>query len=446
MVGRDLDQLYPRTERSLGEPLLNVADWSVGSPLARGRMRVREVSFSVRAGEIVGVFGLIGSGASDLARSLFGAHSGRVSGRVEVRGRPVRLSSPRRARAAGLAYLPSDRKRDSLVRGMTIAANLTLAALGDFSPFGLIDRRRELRSVVEQVRALQVKCTSAEQLVDDLSGGNQQKVAAGKWMLSAPDVVVVEEPTRGVDVGAKVEIYNLLNGIAGSGRAILLVSTDLPEVLGISDRVMAMRRTHCRRMAARRSERQGGDDPGSWSTRGGSCMTDKPIAAPEALAGERDADRPTLLSGAQIRSFTMIGVLIAIWLVFHALTNGIFLTPRNLTNLSGQVAITAILACGIVMVIVPAYIDLSIGATVSFCAVIAAMTSSKFGFSAPVAIAATLAVGALMGAWHGVWVAVLRVPAFIVTLASLLAVRGYRSGHHQQRDHGAGARSACHLR
>ena len=153
-------------------------------------------------------------------------------------------------------------------------------------------------------------------------------------------------------------------------------------------------------------------------------MTDKPIAAPEALAGERDADRPTLLSGAQIRSFTMIGVLIAIWLVFHALTNGIFLTPRNLTNLSGQVAITAILACGIVMVIVPAYIDLSIGATVSFCAVIAAMTSSKFGFSIPVAIMATLAVGALMGAWHGVWVAVLRVPAFIVTLASLLAVRG----------------------
>lgn len=153
-------------------------------------------------------------------------------------------------------------------------------------------------------------------------------------------------------------------------------------------------------------------------------MTDNPVAAADAVPGERDGDRPALLSAAQIHSFTMIGVLIAVWLVFHALTHGIFLTPRNLTNLSGQVAITAILACGIVMVIVPAYIDLSIGATVSFCAVIAAMTSSKFGFSVPVAIAATLAVGALMGAWHGVWVAVLRVPAFIVTLASLLAVRG----------------------
>jgi ABC-type sugar transport system ATPase subunit len=123
---------------------------------------------------------------------------------------------------------------------MTIAANLTLAALSDYSAFGLIDRRRELASVVEQVRSLRVKCTSAEQVVDDLSGGNQQKVAAGKWMLSAPDVVVVEEPTRGVDVGARVEIYNLLNEIAGSGKAILLVSTDLPEVLGMSDRVMAM--------------------------------------------------------------------------------------------------------------------------------------------------------------------------------------------------------------
>jgi ABC-type xylose transport system permease subunit len=153
-------------------------------------------------------------------------------------------------------------------------------------------------------------------------------------------------------------------------------------------------------------------------------MTDNPTAVAEALAGERDVDRPALLSGAQIRSFTMIGVLIAVWLAFHALTHGIFLTPRNLTNLSGQVAITAILACGIVMVIVPAYIDLSIGATVSFCAVVAAMASSKFGFAAPIAIAATLAVGALMGVWHGLWVAALRVPAFIVTLASLLAIRG----------------------
>jgi D-xylose transport system permease protein len=135
-------------------------------------------------------------------------------------------------------------------------------------------------------------------------------------------------------------------------------------------------------------------------------------------------DKPALLSGAQVRSFTMIGILIIVWIAFQFLTNGLFLSPRNLTNLSGQVAITAILAAGIVMVMVPAYIDLSIGATVSFCAVIAAMTSSKYGFSVPAVIAATLATGLIMGLWHGLWVAVLRVPAFIVTLASLLAVRG----------------------
>jgi ABC-type xylose transport system permease subunit len=131
-----------------------------------------------------------------------------------------------------------------------------------------------------------------------------------------------------------------------------------------------------------------------------------------------------LFSGAQIRSFTMIGILVVVWIAFQFLTSGLFLTPRNLTNLSGQVAITAILAAGIVMVMVPAYIDLSIGATVSFCAVIAAMTSSKFGFSVPVVILLTLLTGLVMGLWHGLWVALLRVPAFIVTLASLLAIRG----------------------
>ena len=135
-------------------------------------------------------------------------------------------------------------------------------------------------------------------------------------------------------------------------------------------------------------------------------------------------DRGALFSGAQIRSFSMIGILVVVWVIFQFLTSGLFLTPRNLTNLSGQVAVTAILAAGIVMVMIPAYIDLSIGATVSFCAVIAAMTSSKFGFSLSAAIAATLLTGLIIGLWHGFWVAILRVPAFIVTLASLLAIRG----------------------
>jgi len=143
-----------------------------------------------------------------------------------------------------------------------------------------------------------------------------------------------------------------------------------------------------------------------------------------AAVGGGTGDRRALFSGAQIRSFSMIGILVVVWVVFQFLTSGLFLTPRNLTNLSGQVAVTAILAAGIVMVMIPAYIDLSIGATVSFCAVIAAMTSSKFGFSVPAVIAATLLTGLIIGLWHGFWVAILRVPAFIVTLASLLAIRG----------------------
>jgi ABC-type sugar transport system ATPase subunit len=241
MVGRDLSELYPKVVADVGPVILELRDWRVASPIPQRRDPVRTVSLQLRGGEVVGVFGLIGSGASDLARSVFGGHPGYVTGTAILRGKPVRLRNPREAMAAGVAYLPSDRKKDGLVLGMSVAANLTLPSLADVVSCGVIDRGRELTAVRDYVSSLRIKTGSLQQPVGDLSGGNQQKVAAAKWLRSNPDIVVFEEPTRGVDVGARIEIYNLINEVACQGKAVLIVSTDLPEVLGMCDRVLVMR-------------------------------------------------------------------------------------------------------------------------------------------------------------------------------------------------------------
>ncbi|NEI72576.1 ATP-binding cassette domain-containing protein [Rhizobium lusitanum] len=239
MVGRDLDELYPKSGRNIGEPLFEVSNWSVANLVANKRPLVEDVTLSIRSGEVVGIFGLIGSGASDFAQSLFGASMGRVTGHAKIRGNQIRLANPRQAMASGMAYLPSDRKRDGLFLDMSIASNLTLASLRQVSPRGILDRRHELSLTQERVRSLKVKCRSIEQPIGDLSGGNQQKIAVAKWMLAEPDLIVVEEPTRGVDVGARLEIYKLINSMAEQGKAVLIVSTDLAEILGMSDRVLA---------------------------------------------------------------------------------------------------------------------------------------------------------------------------------------------------------------
>jgi D-xylose transport system ATP-binding protein len=241
MIGRELDEAYPKSVAPLGECVLELRNWTVANPVPGRPALVQNVGLALRAGEVLGIFGLIGSGASDLARSMFGMHAGRSSGEFLLHGRPMRARRPADAIRAGLAYMPSDRKRDGLVLQMPVAANLSLAALRRFTHLGLIDRGEELRQVQHYVSALQVKCASVDQPVGGLSGGNQQKVVAAKWLLAEPDVLLLEEPTRGVDVGARLEIYNLINNLTRAGKAVVLISNDLSEVLGMSDRVLAMR-------------------------------------------------------------------------------------------------------------------------------------------------------------------------------------------------------------
>lgn len=233
MVGRKIEALFPKITVPIGEAVLEVEDLE-RIPLTK------RVSLSVRAGEIVGLAGLVGSGRSELAQTIFGITRAE-SGKIRIAGRTVDIRSPAQARALGVAYVPEDRGTQGLVRPMTVRENFSLAALGKVAFGGFIDRAAECRLADDGVRRFAVKTSSLEQLAGKLSGGNQQKIVLGKWLANRPKLLILDEPTRGVDVGAKAEIHRLMGELAAQGLAVLMISSELPEVLGMSDRVLVMR-------------------------------------------------------------------------------------------------------------------------------------------------------------------------------------------------------------
>ena len=240
MVGRDLTEMYPKVPTAVGAPMLQLLGYTLANPEPKRRPIVSDVNLTIRAGEVVGLFGLLGSGAFALARSIFGAHKGAIAGEMKIKGAPARIGNPRDAIKLGIAYLPAERKRDGLIVTHSIESNMSLAALSRFSQNGFIDRKAELKSIQQYAANLRVRCHSTEQPIRELSGGNQQKVVAAKWLMTEPEIFVLEEPTRGVDVNARIEFYQLVNTLTSAGKAILLVSTDLPEILGMADRICVM--------------------------------------------------------------------------------------------------------------------------------------------------------------------------------------------------------------
>ncbi len=239
MVGREVEQLYPRHEQHDGNHRLQVQGFSV---VRRGRRVVEDVSLDVRSGEIVGIAGLQGSGNSELLMGLFGAFGRNRSGSVMLDGSALRIRSPRRSIRAGLALLTSDRKANGLVLSMSVVANTTLARLEHFSPAGWRLSGAEHSAAAEMAAALHLRAASLDMEVGYLSGGNQQKVALAKWVLTQPKVLLLDEPTRGVDIGAKREIYELMDQWTSQGIAILLVTSEMPELLAMSDRIVVMHR------------------------------------------------------------------------------------------------------------------------------------------------------------------------------------------------------------
>ena len=241
MVGRDMAQRYPDRPRRAGAVLMQVRDWNVWHPEHAGRQVIRNISLNVRAGEIVGIAGLMGAGRTELAMSLFGRSYGRnITGTVELNGAVVDVSDVSRAIAAGLAYVTEDRKSLGLIMEDTIQRNITLANLGAVSKRAVINEAEETR-VAEGFRAaMNIRTPNVFQQVMNLSGGNQQKVVLSKWLFANPEVLILDEPTRGIDVGAKFEIYSIMNDLSAEGKGVIMISSEMPELLGMCDRIYVM--------------------------------------------------------------------------------------------------------------------------------------------------------------------------------------------------------------
>jgi len=235
-----MNEMYPYRSRVPGKPMLEVKQWSVADPEIPGRLRLNRVDFTLHSNEILGISGLMGVGRTELAKSLIGAYGKVVSGELYLNGSLQRFETPRQAILAGLNYLPEDRKGSGLNLMMDIKENMTLASLDRVSSRGVLKKNLEIVESERYVQKLAIKTPSIEQKTGNLSGGNQQKVALAKWMLCSPRVLILDEPTRGIDVGAKFEIYNLMNDLVEAGLSVIMISSELPELLGVCNRILVM--------------------------------------------------------------------------------------------------------------------------------------------------------------------------------------------------------------
>lgn len=237
MVGREITEIYPKSQTRKGDMLLEVRD------LCRGR-RVRNINLTLRRGEVLGIAGLVGAGRSELAETLFGIFPAR-SGQILIEGRPVRIRHPKEAIARGMALITEDRKQTGLNLKTTVEQNISIVSIRKLAPGGVIRKKKEAEAAERYIGTLRIKTRSRKTPVVSLSGGNQQKVVLAKWLLSDPEIIIFDEPTRGIDVGAKRDIYLLIGRLAEAGKGVVVISSEMPEVMGISDRIMVMCEGRC---------------------------------------------------------------------------------------------------------------------------------------------------------------------------------------------------------
>ena len=253
MVGRKIEDMYPRRLSARGKALLEVHGLNV-APRNSERAFLRNIDFTVHAGEVLGIGGLMGAGRTELLMHLFGLWGKKLGGKISIEGKDLGTPSPARALHRGLALVTEDRKRFGLVLDHGVAFNLSLSNLKLFSRFFLVDREAEARKARSSIQDLNIKTHGLDAAVAKLSGGNQQKVVIGKALMTEPSVLLLDEPTRGIDVGAKVEVYELINRLTEQGKAVVLVSSELGELMGLSDRIIMLHEgPHRRRIPARRS-------------------------------------------------------------------------------------------------------------------------------------------------------------------------------------------------
>ena len=427
MVGRELADLFPERRHAPGSQLLDV----------RGLTRAGEyadVSLRVCRGEILGLAGLVGSGRTEIARTLFGI-TRPDAGTITLDGVPLTLRSAADALDAGVAYVSEDRRGQSLVMDFGVLANATLPTIERARRRGLVRRDAELNLVHQALADMQLRFRSYDQPVKTLSGGNQQKVVLAKWLAARPSLLILDEPTQGIDVQAKVEVHRAMAALADEGLGIILISSDMPELLGMCDRVVVMREGVA---TAHLDRDEMGEDAIAVAATGAPAEGEqpdgeaRPTAAVEAgseppVSDQFTQEAPAWRRALARRELGLVAAILAVAVPVSAI-NARFLTEANLVAILTDCGLLAIVAVGQMLVLLTRNIDLSVASIIGLSAYVSADTIAAHpGISVPGAIGVACAVGIACGLANGLVVAMGRVPAIVVTLGTLTIFRGMTS-------------------
>jgi ribose transport system ATP-binding protein len=412
MVGRVLSLAFPPKTGKRGATRLEVKGFSSPS-------HFQNVSFSMAAGEIVGLGGIQGNGQREIARALYGLLP--TTGQVRLNGSAISLDSPGRAIRAGIVYVPADRRGEGLFVAHSIRENIAVPHLSAWSNFGVMSNRKEAVAVRETIDRLKIRTPSSEQSVGFLSGGNQQKVVFGRWLLAQPTLYIFEEPTAGVDVGTKLELYRVIRRLADEGAAVLVLSSDLIELIGVCDRILVVAHGSIvdSVTAAEATEER---------IIGSAVGKKREHAVAEESFGKDSGQRQVTVRDVVLRRYTGAGLLSVLILLLGAYTtwrSPYFLTERNLGNLVIQIAPLALVAVGQMMVILIGGIDLSVGPSISLTTALASFVvvgQTQGNIAAGVALC--LVVGVLIGALNAFVILYLRIPDLITTLSTFSVVTG----------------------
>ncbi|MGN6302314.1 MAG: ATP-binding cassette domain-containing protein [Angustibacter sp.] len=424
MVGRSLDDIYCREPVELGGVVLTVEG------LTRPGL-FDDISLSVRAGEVVGLAGLVGSGRSEVARAIFGVEPAE-SGRILIDGEPHLGRTAADAMAAGVAYVSEDRRGQSLVEEFSILDNAILPMVGRATRAGLVDDEKTVALVADPLERMRLRFERVTQPAASLSGGNQQKVVLAKWLATEPRVLILDEPTQGVDIGAKAEVHRIIDELARSGLAILVISSDMPELIGSCDRIYVMNRG---RIAA---EFIGEDiDPLAIGRAATTAVVESPTSADATAPAETPAAQPERSTGGSwsaVRGWLggrpEIALAAALLLLIVPLSalNPNFYSISNLQDVADYASIVGLVCLGEMLVVLTRNIDLSVASTVGLSAYVAAVLMRDVpGLPVVAAVAAALVVGAVCGLLNGVLVGYAGIPSIVVTLGTLALYRGLLS-------------------
>jgi len=422
MIGTEPGAFFPKEDTQIGKPILSVQGLS-------GAGFVEDVSFEVRTGEILGFFGLVGAGRSEVAQMLFGI-TRPDRGEIRVGGHLVRPRSSRHAMRLGISFLPEDRHQQGLVLPFPIRANETLPILRQLANrLGVVDRAKETQIARDFAGRMRVVATGVEQLTNTLSGGNQQKVLLAKWLIPSPKVLILDEPTRGVDVGAKAEIHRIISHLAAQGLAVILISDDAREVIGMADRIIVFRSGHIAAESARASF-----DREAILLTAAHTARDHDASNPLRAALTRPAEKTAALSHGSLRGFIgrlmrirELGLVLALLIICLAVTmrEPRFLQGANLEQVALSATLVCIVALGEALVIIARQIDLSVGAIVATSAFISAgWLEHHPNESMLFVLLLGCAVGGALGVVNGLVVTAFRIPAIVATLGTLAMYRG----------------------